>query len=64
METWIADTVGKMHIHKITQLQVAEKMGVSARYISMILTGVKTPKGARERIEKAIDEIIAEKIEN
>lgn len=63
METWIADAVGKMHINKITQKEVASKMGVTEDYVSMILRGVRTPKGARERIEKAIDEIIAEKAE-
>ncbi len=60
MDAWIAEAVGTMHINRITQSMVADKMGVTSRYVNMILTGAKSPKGAREKIESAIDEIIAE----
>lgn len=59
MEQWIAGVVGKMHINKITQSQLAEKLGVTNDYVWMILNGKKTPKDAEQRITKAIDEIIA-----
>ena len=61
MEQWIAETVGKMHVSKITQAQIADKLGVTKDYIWMILNGKKTPKDAEARITKAIDEIIAER---
>ena len=61
MANWIAVAVGKMHINKITQIEVAKKLGVTNDYISLILRGKKTPKGASERILNAIDEIIAER---
>ena len=61
MEQWIADVVGKMHIHKITQSQLAEKMGVTNDYIWMILNGKKKPKQAYERITAAIDSILADR---
>lgn len=61
MEQWIANVVGKMHINKITQSQLAEKMGVTNDYIWMILNGKKSPKGAEGRIKAAIDLIIAER---
>lgn len=61
MEQWIADVVGKMHINKITQSQLAEKMGVTNDYIWMILNGKKTPKDAENRINSAIDQILAER---
>lgn len=64
MDNWIANAVGKMHINKITQKDVATKMGVSEDYVSMILRGVRTPPNAADRINNAIDEIIAEKAEN
>lgn len=63
MEQWIADAVGRMHIHKITQTDIANNLGVTREYVSMILRGVKTPKRAKERINRAINEIIAEKSE-
>ena len=61
METWIANAVGKMHVNKITQMQLSAKMGVTNDYISMILLGKKNPKDAEKRINAAIDEIIAER---
>lgn len=61
MESWIGEAVGKMHLNKITQKALAEKMGYTADYISMIFTGVKSPKGIAEKVNKAIDEIIEEK---
>lgn len=61
MENWIAEAVGKMHINHITQKDIAERLGVTNDYISMILLGKKTPKNAEERITNAINEIIAER---
>lgn len=61
MEKWIGDAVAKMHINRITQSDVAAKMGVTREYISNILNGSKQPANAEERIMAAIDEIIAER---
>ena len=61
MEHWIGEAVGKMHINKITQSQLADKMGVTNDYIWMILNGKKTPKDAESRIMTAINDIIAER---
>ena len=61
MEQWIVEAVGKMHVNKITQLQLAEKLGVTKDYIWMILNGKKTPKNAESRIMEALDEIIVER---
>lgn len=61
MDQWIATAVGKMHINKISQKSVAEKLGVTDRYLSAIFNGKKTPKNAETRIMSAIDELIASK---
>ena len=50
-----------MHINKITQSQLAGKMGVTNDYIWMILNGKKSPKNAENRINSAIDQILAER---
>ena len=50
-----------MHVNRITQAQLAKKMGVTREYITMILNGIKNPKDAEKRINAAIDEIIAER---
>lgn len=61
MDSWIEKTVGKMHINKITQVELSQKIGWTREYVSMILNGIKSPAGAEERINKAIDAIISER---
>lgn len=61
MEAWIANVVGKMHVNKISNIELAKKLNVTPQYISELLNGKKSPKGAEERITAAVDEIIAEK---
>lgn len=61
MDGWIAKAAGKMHVNKISNIDVAKKLNFTAEYVSMILNGKKTPKDAETRIMSAIDEIIREK---
>lgn len=61
MEHWIAEVVGLMHIHKITQIDLAKHIGVTNDYISLILRGKKSPKNIEERLKIAVDEIIEQK---
>lgn len=61
MEIWTAEAVGKMHAHRITQIELAKHMGVTNDYISLILLGKKNPKNAKDRILQAIDEIVTER---
>lgn len=59
MEHWIADVIGKMHIHKITTTALAEHMGMSRCHISRVLNGSITPEGTDKKITAAVDEMIA-----
>lgn len=61
MQKWIASVVGKMHTHKITQIELANKIGIRRDYLNKILNGAETPANAKERITKALDEIIESK---
>ena len=61
MEQWIANAVGKMHVNKVSQTDIAKKMGVTNDYIWMILNGKKSPKNAEARITTAISDIIRER---
>lgn len=58
---WTGELVGLMHCHRITGLQLAEKLGATNRYVSMILNGHRDPPGAEARFRKAVMEIIQEK---
>ena len=62
MGAWIAEVIGKMHVHKITQTALAEHMGVRRDYISRVLNGGRTPsEETAAKIVAAVDEMIAEK---
>ena len=61
MEKWIGTAVGKMHVHKITHAQLAEKLHYSREYVTLILNEKKTIENGKERILSAIDDIIAER---
>ena len=56
---WIGSLVGKMHRHKITKSMLADHLGISREYVSMVLNGHREPSDAEERFTRAVDEIIA-----
>ena len=60
-EIWTGGAVGRMHVLQISHKEVAEKMGVTNRYLSMILNGSRNPPGAEVRVNQAIDEIERER---
>ena len=51
---WTGRIVGLLHMHRITQVELASEMGVTAQYVSMVLNGKKSPKGIEERMDAAI----------
>lgn len=58
MEPWIANAVGELHINKITHIELAKKLGWTSQYLSAIFNGKRAPKGAQNKIEQAIKELI------
>lgn len=57
---WTGDLVGLMHTHKITGIQLAKKLGLTDRYVSMVLNGHREPDGAEQRFREAVEQIISE----
>ena len=60
-EKWTANIVAKLHLNKITKKRLAEQLGDTPEYISMVLNGHKTPKGAEQKFNAALDELIKTK---
>lgn len=56
---WIADLVGKMHKFKISKTRLAEELGVTREYVSMVLNGHREPAGVKEKFEAAAERIIS-----
>ncbi len=50
---WVGEIVGKLHIARIAHKELAEQMGVTSVYVSMVLNGKRTPKGAEARFNAA-----------
>ena len=58
---WICDLVGKMHKWKISKKELAEELGVTPEYVSMILNGHREPAGAEEKFNSAVNRLIERK---
>lgn len=61
MENWIATVVGKMHIHGISQSDLAAVLGIRRDYLNKILNGRETPANAKANITAALDKLIKDK---
>lgn len=59
-EKWTGEVVGTMHVAGITAKQLAHKMGINEKYLSALLNGRKTPKGAEDKCKAALSELLAE----
>ena len=46
-----------MHEHGITQIQLADELHVSPKYVSMVLNGHRDPAGAEEKFTAAAKRI-------
>lgn len=57
---WTGELVGLMHLHRITATELADKLGISKQYLSMVLNGHREPPDAEQRFRAALDELIAE----
>ena len=55
---WIGDFVGRMHRYRVTITQIAQEMGVTREYLSMILNGHREPLGIDKRMNEALDNLI------
>lgn len=55
---WTGRVIGRMHNNDITYYNVASELGISTAYLSQILNGYRTPRGAQERVERAVQAII------
>jgi predicted transcriptional regulator len=57
-EKWTGNLVGRMHNENITFENLANELGVTKAYVSMVLNGKRKPNNIRKRMESAVDSII------
>ena len=61
---WTGELIGRLHNGGITIKAFALHLNLNEKYVSQILNGHCSPKGAEERFNTALDELIAEKEAN
>ena len=62
-EKWTGRLIGKMHNNDISITDLASELGVTKAYVSMILNGARKPREAKNKLETAVDAIIARRKE-
>ena len=63
-QQWTGHIVGLLHMHRITQSELAAELGITAQYVSMVLNGKKSSKGIDERMQAAIQAIVERRNSN
>lgn len=56
---WTGQIVGEMHLKGVSKKDLADHMGYTPEYVSMVLNGHKTPKNAEAKFRAALGELIA-----
>ena len=59
---WIGDFIGRMHRNRVKITQIAQELGVTREYLSMILNGHREPHGIEKRLNDALDSIIDKQV--
>lgn len=62
-EKWTGDLVARMHINRVTMVELGKELGISKNYVGMIINGVRRPAGAQERFETALERILQRRAE-
>ena len=58
---WTGNLVGLMHDEKVSFNDLASELGVTNRYVSMVLNGHREPEKAEEKFTAALNRIIERK---
>lgn len=55
---WTARLIAKLHMNRISKKRLAEQLGYTPEYVSMVLNGHRSPNGAEDEFSKALEELI------
>ena len=64
VDKWTGRLIGRMHNERVTRTELAAEMGVGKAYVTMILNGTRKPDGIKERMEAALEAVIAKRKED
>lgn len=60
-EKWTGRLIGKMHNECVTYDDLAEELGVTKSYVSMILNSTRKPRGIQDRMETAFESVVSKR---
>ena len=60
-EKWTCEIVAQMHMYRITNQELARRIGFTKEYVSMVLNGKRTPESAEQKFREALSQIVQEK---
>lgn len=58
---WSAELIAKMHLNGVTRKTLAEKLGCTPEYVSMVLNGHRSPADAESRFCAAFEKLLGER---
>ena len=58
---WIVSFIGQKHYHKVKNKQLAEELGYTDEYVSMVLNGHREPADAEQKFTAALERIVAKR---
>ena len=58
---WTGKVVGTLHTQGISQGELADKMGVTEAYLSMILKSKREPPNIKNKVFEALKSLVEEK---
>ncbi len=56
---WTSELVGRMHQENVKKKALASEVGWSYTYTVSVINGKKSPRGAQEKLNSALNRIIA-----
>ena len=56
---WTADVIGEMHLNGVTGKQLAAEIGWNPKYLSQVLNGHESPKGAEAKVRAALGKLLS-----
>lgn len=57
---WTAEIIGEMHLAGVTAKRLAAEAGWNDKYLSVVLSGHRNPKGAEEKLRSALARLTGE----
>lgn len=58
---WTGAVKGEMHVAGVTMRSLAEEIGWHEKYLSAVLNGHRSPKGAEARVREGLNRCIVKK---